>query len=72
LVARQCSTAIQRARHHNLRAIQQNNIRRAFSTSTPRKLAEVNDDFDPKSADRESDQVDVCIVGGGMFLVDAS
>jgi len=38
---------------------------RAFSISTPRRFAEVNDVFDPKSIDRESDEVDVCIVGGG-------
>jgi hypothetical protein len=72
LVARQCLTVSQRALHHNARAVQQNSLRRAFSISSPRRLADVNDDFDPKSADRESDQVDVCIVGGGMFLSDAS
>ncbi|KAI5308491.1 hypothetical protein KEM55_005561, partial [Ascosphaera atra] len=35
---------------------------RGFSTTT-RRLA--NDTFDPATVDRESDQVDVCIVGGG-------
>lgn len=36
-------------------------------TTTPRRLfASVEDDsFDPASVERESDQVDVCIVGGG-------
>jgi hypothetical protein len=34
----------------------------------PRRLADVNDDFDPKSIDRESDEVDVCIVGGGKLF----
>ena len=38
---------------------------KSFSISTPRRFAEVNDVFDPKSIDRESDEVDVCIVGGG-------
>ncbi|TVY26859.1 putative electron transfer flavoprotein-ubiquinone oxidoreductase, mitochondrial [Lachnellula hyalina] len=38
---------------------------RAFSTSLPRRLAEANDNWDPKYIDRESDEVDVCIVGGG-------
>lgn len=28
-------------------------------------MASVDEDFDPKSIDRETDQVDVCIVGGG-------
>lgn len=67
LVARQCSTAGQRALHHKAKAVRHNSIRRAFSINTPRRLADVNDDFDPKSVDRESDQVDVCIVGGGEF-----
>ncbi|GAB7339388.1 hypothetical protein MBLNU457_6026t1 [Dothideomycetes sp. NU457] len=39
--------------------------RRAFTGSARRLLAEVNEDFDPRSIERESDQVDVCIVGGG-------
>lgn len=35
-------------------------------TSTPRRLfADVDEAFDPASVERESDQVDVCIVGGG-------
>lgn len=41
---------------------------RAFSISAARRFADVNDSFDPKSVDRESDEVDVCIVGGGMSL----
>ncbi|RAL59194.1 hypothetical protein DID88_006649 [Monilinia fructigena] len=39
--------------------------RRAFSLTVPRRLADVNDDFDLKLVERESDEVDVCIVGGG-------
>ncbi|KAL4969708.1 electron-transferring-flavoprotein dehydrogenase [Aspergillus stella-maris] len=38
---------------------------RAFSQSLSRKYAEENGGFDPKSVERESDEVDVCIVGGG-------
>lgn len=41
--------------------------RRAFSISTPRRFADVSEEaFDPSSIERESDQVDVCIVGGGI------
>ncbi|KAK4542188.1 hypothetical protein LTR36_007035 [Oleoguttula mirabilis] len=39
--------------------------RRALSTTTRRRLAAVDDSFDPSTIERESDQVDVCIVGGG-------
>jgi len=38
---------------------------RAISTTPARRLASVDDTFDPKSIERESDEVDVCIVGGG-------
>ncbi|KAI4133540.1 MAG: hypothetical protein LQ347_002147, partial [Umbilicaria vellea] len=38
--------------------------RRAFATTPWRRLADVNDSFDPRQQDRESDEVDVCIVGG--------
>ncbi|KAK8037916.1 electron transfer flavoprotein-ubiquinone oxidoreductase- mitochondrial precursor [Apiospora phragmitis] len=38
----------------------------AFTTTRINRLADVVDEsFDPKSVDRESDEVDVCIVGGG-------
>lgn len=40
--------------------------RRPFSTTPWRGLADVDDSFDPLQQDRESDEVDVCIVGGGM------
>lgn len=39
--------------------------RRNLSSSQRRLLATVNESFDPRQQDRESDQVDVCIVGGG-------
>ncbi|KAF2761250.1 electron transfer flavo protein-ubiquinone oxidoreductase-like protein [Pseudovirgaria hyperparasitica] len=39
---------------------------RFFSSTTARKLAEAHEQtFDPKQQERESDEVDVCIVGGG-------
>jgi electron-transferring-flavoprotein dehydrogenase len=38
---------------------------RAFSISAPRRLADAAEEFDPTSIERESDEVDVCIVGGG-------
>ncbi|KAL8868689.1 MAG: hypothetical protein Q9174_004826, partial [Haloplaca sp. 1 TL-2023] len=38
---------------------------RPFSVAQPRKFADVDDSFDPRRQDRESDDVDVCIVGGG-------
>lgn len=39
--------------------------RRTFSTTPWRGLADVDESFDPREQDRESDEVDVCIVGGG-------
>ncbi|KAL8849752.1 MAG: hypothetical protein Q9221_005296 [Calogaya cf. arnoldii] len=39
--------------------------RRPFATSSSRALADVDDSFDPRQQDREADNVDVCIVGGG-------
>jgi electron-transferring-flavoprotein dehydrogenase len=39
--------------------------RRSISTTPRKRFAEVNDTFDPATIERESDQVDVCIVGGG-------
>lgn len=39
---------------------------RPLSTTRPRSSADVDDEpFDPASIERESDEVDVCIVGGG-------
>ena len=40
---------------------------KSFTTSCLRKFADVDDSFDPRQQDRESDEVDVCIVGGGML-----
>lgn len=39
--------------------------RRALSTTARRRFASVEDATDPRNAERESDEVDVCIVGGG-------
>ncbi|KAJ6281141.1 hypothetical protein J3E71DRAFT_241411 [Bipolaris maydis] len=39
--------------------------RRPFCTTPRTRLAAVDDAFDPKSIERESDEVDVLIVGGG-------
>lgn len=39
--------------------------RRAISSTPRTRLAAVDDSFDPSQIERESDQVDVCIVGGG-------
>ncbi|RJE22064.1 electron transfer flavoprotein-ubiquinone oxidoreductase [Aspergillus sclerotialis] len=38
---------------------------RLFSQTSQRKLTDENGNFDPTQMDRESDEVDVCIVGGG-------
>ncbi|RAH67778.1 electron-transferring-flavoprotein dehydrogenase [Aspergillus aculeatinus CBS 121060] len=38
---------------------------RAFSQSVTRRLTDADGNFDPRQLDRESDEVDVCIVGGG-------
>ncbi|KAI2793178.1 Electron transfer flavoprotein-ubiquinone oxidoreductase [Penicillium oxalicum] len=38
---------------------------RAFSQSVSRRQTEEDGHFDPRSIERESDEVDVCIVGGG-------
>ena len=38
---------------------------RLFSTSRMLRLATAEESFDPSTVDRESDEVDVCIVGGG-------
>lgn len=38
---------------------------RLFSVSRPRRNASEHESFDPRTVERESDEVDVCIVGGG-------
>ena len=40
--------------------------KRTFATTPWRRFADVDDSFDPLQQDRESDEVDVCIVGGGI------
>ncbi|KAF2111738.1 electron transfer flavo protein-ubiquinone oxidoreductase-like protein [Lophiotrema nucula] len=39
--------------------------RRAFSATSRSRFADVDETFDPRQQERESDEVDVCIVGGG-------
>ena len=39
--------------------------RRPISSTLRHRYADVEESFDPASVDRESDEVDVCIVGGG-------
>lgn len=39
--------------------------RRAFSSTPRARLADIDDTFDPRSIEREADEVDVLIVGGG-------
>ncbi|KAF2797402.1 electron transfer flavo protein-ubiquinone oxidoreductase-like protein [Melanomma pulvis-pyrius CBS 109.77] len=39
--------------------------RRAISSTTRTRFADVEESFDPRQQDREVDEVDVCIVGGG-------
>ncbi|KAK2786862.1 hypothetical protein FQN52_007606 [Onygenales sp. PD_12] len=41
------------------------NQKRAFSNTVQRRFAPGSDNFEPSQIDRESDDVDVCIVGGG-------
>jgi electron-transferring-flavoprotein dehydrogenase len=38
---------------------------RPFSQSLSTRLTDEDDRFDPRQVERESDEVDVCIVGGG-------
>ncbi|RMJ25742.1 electron transfer flavoprotein-ubiquinone oxidoreductase [Aspergillus sp. HF37] len=52
------------ARYSALSSRTHNQIR-SFSQSSVRKLTDENGMFDPRQMDRESDEVDVCIVGGG-------
>ena len=42
---------------------------RNLTTSICRKYADVDDSFDSRQQDRESDEVDVCIVGGGTSSI---
>lgn len=42
---------------------------RAFSQSLSKRFTNENGDFDPRILERESDDVDVCIVGGGTCFV---
>lgn len=65
VLAPQCLRLVQGARYRQLTPPRLTESRRAISTSTTRRFASIGDKFDPKSVERESDQVDVCVVGGG-------
>ncbi|KAK4044245.1 hypothetical protein C8A01DRAFT_12356 [Parachaetomium inaequale] len=59
-----------RLRRPEVRATQHGSLsaratRRCLSATPARFYAEADDSFDPASIERESDQVDVCIIGGG-------
>ncbi|KAJ5657176.1 uncharacterized protein N7484_000825 [Penicillium longicatenatum] len=60
--ARPLSTADRRVVHRTTFASPQT---RAFSQSVTRRFTDENGNFDPRKLDREYDEVDVCIVGGG-------
>ncbi|KAF2016151.1 hypothetical protein BU24DRAFT_450740 [Aaosphaeria arxii CBS 175.79] len=60
-VPKSCRNPLQ-AYHPALRIAGQ---RRTISSTARRRLADVDDAFDPRQQERESDEVDVCIVGGG-------
>ncbi|CAH0052857.1 unnamed protein product [Clonostachys solani] len=69
VVAATCR-APSRARPSTLRSLTYLPMRRAqnarlFSTTARRLMPDEEDAFDPASIERESDEVDVCIVGGG-------
>ena len=75
LCTRSATRAIPRSILSNQRSLYQRGPRktvtagkRAFTTTARRKLAAPDESFDPRQQDRESDQVDVCIVGGGSDL----
>lgn len=61
-----CSTpSLQRPLRTYRPAILRAGQRRTFTDTARRRLASVDESFDINSIERESDQVDVCIVGGG-------
>ena len=60
------SSPASRTRDARLAALHRQTTR-LFSQSSIRSLATENDNFDPRQVDRESDEVDVCIVGGGKL-----
>jgi hypothetical protein len=64
-VRRQCLSTAQIGLHHRVVPTKRLTTPRAFSTYAPRKFADADESFDPKSIERESDEVDVVIVGGG-------
>ena len=59
------SSAPRRTNLHTPRPLFVAGQRRSISSSLRHRYADVEESFDPASVDRESDEVDVCIVGGG-------
>lgn len=57
--------ARRRCRPQPPRLNQNPTCRQSFSTSPWRRFAEVDKPFDARQQDRETDEVDVCIIGGG-------
>ena len=55
----------QRSSLRNRRPLLVAGQRRPLSSTLCHRYADVEESFDPASVDRESDEVDVCIVGGG-------
>ncbi|MCJ1386849.1 hypothetical protein MMC17_009977 [Xylographa soralifera] len=60
-----CAPARQRCLYDRRRPFNPAITRHAFSNTSQQKFADVDETFDPRQQDRESDEVDVCIVGGG-------
>jgi hypothetical protein len=63
-------TFLTQARYHPRHFAHRNNAttlrpNRSFSTTPRFQYADEEDFFDPREVERESDEVDVCIVGGG-------
>ncbi|PSN71915.1 electron transfer flavo protein-ubiquinone oxidoreductase [Corynespora cassiicola Philippines] len=58
-------TRTQNVIHARYPAMRIGGQRRAISSTARTRFANADDVFDPKQQDRESDEVDVCIVGGG-------
>ena len=68
LLILQCRTVHQRFVQCKALPLRNVAAQRTFSINAPGRFAQVDDTFDLKTQDRESDQVDVCIVGGGLFF----
>lgn len=61
--------ALRRTRHTALFRTQSSSQIRSTSQSSLRNLTDEDGHLDPRQVERESDEVDVCIVGGGMNVI---